>query len=191
MATRHLPTDSRRTTVLPLTTFRELFAYNYWARDRQLEACSSLSQDEFQRPLGNSFPSMRDTLAHMVGAEWIWLERLQGRSPKALPQAAEFPALATVAERWRVVEHGFLDYLRHLREEQLASTIAYTNFQAQTWSYPVGLILLHLINHQTYHRGQVTTLLRQLGLSAPAIDLLVAEDRGLFEQAPVPGRQID
>jgi uncharacterized damage-inducible protein DinB len=77
--------------VIPLSTVRELFAHNYWARDRQLVACGALSDEQFLRPLGNSFPSLRDTLAHMVGAEWFWLERLQGRSLQALPAAAKFP----------------------------------------------------------------------------------------------------
>jgi uncharacterized damage-inducible protein DinB len=57
--------------MVPLATLRELFAYNYWARDRQLEACAALTQEQFQRPLGNSFSSLRDTLAHLVGAEWV------------------------------------------------------------------------------------------------------------------------
>ena len=77
--------------MVPLATLRELFAYNYWARDRQLEACAALTQEQFQRPLGNSFSSLRDTLAHLVGAEWVWLERWRGRSPRALPAAEEFP----------------------------------------------------------------------------------------------------
>jgi uncharacterized damage-inducible protein DinB len=168
--------------VISLTTFRDLFAYNYWARDRQLEACAGLSPDQFLRPLGNSFSSIRDTLAHLVGAEWLWLERLQGRSPNALPEAKEFPTLETVAERWRSVERDFGDYLGTLHEEQLSWSIAYTNFIAETWSYPVWMILLHLINHQTYHRGQVTTLLRQLGMRAAAVDFLLAEDCGLFKR---------
>jgi uncharacterized damage-inducible protein DinB len=161
-----------------------LFAYNYWARDRQLEASSSLSLEQFQRPLGNSFPSLRDTLAHMVGAEWAWLERLHGRSPTVLPDAKEFATPGAVTERWRSIERDFLNYLANLHEEQLSRTITYTNFQGEKWSYLVGIILLHLINHQTYHRGQVTTLLRLLGLSPPAVDLLVAEDCGLFKRMP-------
>ena len=82
-----------------LVTLRELFAYNYWARDRQLEACAALSPEQFERPLGNSFSSMRDTLAHLVGAEWVWLERLRGRSPEALPAIEELLSLKAIAER--------------------------------------------------------------------------------------------
>jgi uncharacterized damage-inducible protein DinB len=66
--------------MIPLVTLRELFAYNYWARDRQLDACAALSQEQFQSPMDSSFPSLRDTLAHLVGGEWVWLERCHGRS---------------------------------------------------------------------------------------------------------------
>ena len=52
--------------MIPLVTLRELFAYNYWARDRQLEACAALSQEQFQRPMGGSLPSLRDILAYLL-----------------------------------------------------------------------------------------------------------------------------
>ena len=82
-----------------LGTLRELIDYNYWARDRQLQACASLSEDQFLRPLGGSFPAVRDTLAHLLAVEWIWLERWRGRSPRSLMAAEEFPTLAAITER--------------------------------------------------------------------------------------------
>jgi uncharacterized damage-inducible protein DinB len=170
--------------MVSLATLRELFAYNYWARDRQLEACGALSQEQFERPLGSSFSSVRDTLAHLVGAEWVWLERFRGRSPRELPPCDEFPTLRAIREHWRSVEQGVWEYLAHLNEETLAQPLTYMNFGGQTWAYPLWRALLHLVNHQTYHRGQVTTLLRQLGIRPRPVDLLVADDVGLFDTAP-------
>lgn len=172
---------------VPVEMLRELFDYNYWARDRQVEACRVLSIEQFRSPLGSSFPSLRDTLAHMVGAEWVWLERLQRRSPQRLPATEEFPTLEVVRERWRALEDGFSTYLNSLRDEQLSATITYTNFVGENWTYATGMILLHLINHQTYHRGQVSTLLRLLGVQPPAVDLLVADDWGLFRSSQSVG----
>ncbi len=60
---------------ISLLAIKELFNYSYWARNRQLEACASLTQDQFMQPCGGSFSCMRDTLAHMVNVEWLWLER--------------------------------------------------------------------------------------------------------------------
>lgn len=166
--------------MIPLATLRELFDYNYWARDRQLEACAVLTPEQFLRPLGSSYSSLRDTLAHLVGAEWIWLERWRGHSPTpagATDFAAEkFPALAVIEARWRDVEREMRDYLGGLREDALAQPFTYVNLKGQRWTYPLWRTLLHVVNHQTYHRGQVTTLLRQLGAQPPQIDYLVAHD---------------
>src|SRR5215470_303743 len=71
--------------VISLAVFREWLNYNYWARDRQLQVCSRLTPEQWLRPLGNSFSSIRDTLAHMAGGEWVWLERCKGKSPQSLP----------------------------------------------------------------------------------------------------------
>ncbi len=116
----------------------------------------------------------------MVGAEVIWLERLRGGSPARLPTPEELPDLKTITEHWQNVERGFRDYLAALSEEQLSWNITYTNFHGEAWKYSLRLVLLHLVNHQSYHRGQVTTLLRQLGAKPPMVDLLVADDCGLF-----------
>jgi uncharacterized damage-inducible protein DinB len=62
-----------------------------------------VSQEDFVRPITTSFPSLRDTLAHLVGAEWLWLERWKQRHPTALPAASEFPRLALLEKHWRAV----------------------------------------------------------------------------------------
>ena len=104
--------------MIPLETLRELFDYNYWARDRQLEACSALSEEQFLRPMGNSFSSVRDVLAHLIFAEWVWLERWRGRSPtradKQQVAADGFPTLASIRERWNTVEGNIRSYLTGL-----------------------------------------------------------------------------
>ncbi len=169
--------------MIPLDTLRELFNYNYWARDRQLEACRALTEEQFLRPLGNSYSSLRDTLAHLVGAEWIWAERWRGNPTKGLPASSDFPDLPAITDRWRTVEHDVRELLATLNEEKLTAALHYTSSRGVACSYPLWRSMLHVINHQTYHRGQVTMFLRQLGLQAPALDLLVAADAGLFASA--------
>lgn len=164
--------------MIPLATIFEMYDYNYWARDRQLNACLTLTKRQFMQPLESSFPSLRDTLAHMAGAEWLWLERWQGRSPTALPPADQFASVETLAGYWREVEHSLREYLTSLQEENLNRAVSYVNFKGETWSYPLWRTLLHVVNHQSYHRGQVTTLLRQLGADPVATDFLLAHDTG-------------
>jgi uncharacterized damage-inducible protein DinB len=161
-----------------LATLRELFDHHYWARDRQLQACAALAQEDFLRPLGSSFSSLRGTLAHLVGVEWLWHERWRGRSPRSLPPAEELPTLAAVSERWRAVEREVREYLAGLSEEALELPLTYVNVKGQTWTYPLWRTLLHLVVHQSYHRGQVATLLRQLGVRPAPVDFLVAHDMG-------------
>jgi uncharacterized damage-inducible protein DinB len=166
--------------LIPLATLRELYEFNYWARDRQLQACAELTPEQSLRPLGGSFSSVRDTLVHLLAVEWIWLERWRGKSPTkqdlAEFAAERFPTLESIRERWKPIEQGARDYLGDLTEQDLSKPLAYTNLQGQAWTYPLWRVLFHVLNHQSYHRGQITTLLRQLGASAVTIDYLVAQD---------------
>jgi uncharacterized damage-inducible protein DinB len=164
--------------VIPLKTLHELFDHNYWARDRQLAVCATLDADDFARPMGNSFPSVRETLAHLVWAEWLWLGRWEGRSPQVLSLAAELPTLDAIAGRWRVVERDVRRYLSGVTEEALPLPLTYVNSRGETWTYPLWRTMLHLPIHQASHRGQISTMLRQLGVSAPTVDFLMAHDMG-------------
>src|SRR5579859_2591429 len=80
-------------------TIRELYLYNHWANQRVLASVEPLSAGEFNRAMGNSFSSVRDTLAHILGAEWIWLERWLGRSPRELLPASDFPNVDALRRR--------------------------------------------------------------------------------------------
>ena len=81
-----------------------LYRYNRWANATILNAVAPLSKDDFSRKLGGSFPSVRETLVHIMGAEWIWLRRWKGVSPPALLSAAEFPDLLSIKHRWPEIE---------------------------------------------------------------------------------------
>jgi uncharacterized damage-inducible protein DinB len=163
--------------VVSLETLNELYDYNYWARDRQLEACGALTEEQFLRPMGNSFSSLRDTLAHLLVVEWAWHERFRGRSPRSLPSwLEELRNLPALRERWAPVEQDLRNYVAGLDTQALACPLTYINLKGETWTYPLWQALFHLINHQTYHRGQVTTLLRQLGARPAQIDFLVYFD---------------
>ncbi len=166
-------------TPISLDAFKELFDYAWWARDRQLEACAPLTQEQFLRPLGGSFSCLRDTFAHSLGAEWIWLERWRGRPPKALPAPAEFPTLESIRGRWKSVEEDMKGYLAGLDVETLGRAITCTGTRGNTWKQPLWRFMMHLLNHQSYHRGQVTNYLRQSGIKPPSVDYLAALDAGL------------
>ena len=152
--------------------FRLLYEYNTWANHRALDACTALTDEQFTRDLHSSFPSVRDTLVHLFLVEWVWLERWHGRSPAAYPSAADFPNLASVRRRWEEIERDLTDYVASLQAEDLSRVIHHKTMKGDPQSAPHWHMLQHLVNHQTYHRGQITTMLRQLGAKAIATDLI-------------------
>ncbi len=157
---------------LSLSAVTELLDHNYWAGDRQLSACEALTEEDFLRPLGNSFASLRDTLAHLLVVEWLWLERWKGNSPQSLPWSLDFPNLAAVTDCWRGIECEMRQYIAGLTEADLEHVVTCTSTRGQTWTYPLWRMILHFTHHQSYHRGQVTALLRQLGKQPPKVDFI-------------------
>jgi uncharacterized damage-inducible protein DinB len=114
----------------------------------------------------------------MLAVEWIWLERWRGKAPTALIPADEFHNLAAISERWRAVEREMREYLAGLDEETLARPLTCTSTRGEQWTYPLWRMMVHLTSHQSYHRGQITTLLRMLGVEPPRVDFLVGLDAG-------------
>ncbi len=155
-----------------LEDFRTLYDYNSWANHRTLDAAAALTPDQFTREMGSSFSSVRDTLAHIYGAEWIWLERWHGRATGGLPSAADFPDIDAVRRKFAEIDRNLVDYVASLTQGDLQRVVTFKNLAGLPYSQPLAPCLQHLANHSTYHRGQVTTLLRQLGAKAVATDLI-------------------
>ncbi len=148
-----------------------LYAYNRWANARALQAAEALDAEALVKDLKSSFPSVRDTLAHILGAEWIWLSRWKGESPAALIGATDFPTVASLRERFQAVDAERAAYLASLSEERLQQPFDYRDLAGKPWRLRLAQSLQHVVNHGTYHRGQVTVMLRQLGAKPVAMDM--------------------
>ncbi len=155
-----------------LEDFRRLYDYNSWANRRTLEACAPLTDEQFTRDLHSSFRSVRDTLVHILLVEWLWRERWLGRSPDKYPPATDFPRLEAVRHRWAEVESNLLGYIAALKPEDLDRVIEHKTTSGVPQAAPLSQMLQHLVNHGTYHRGQVATMLRQLDAKPIATDLI-------------------
>jgi uncharacterized damage-inducible protein DinB len=151
---------------------RTLYDYNAWANHRSLGAAANLTSEQFVQPLGSSFGSVRDTLAHICGAEWIWLERFQGRSPSSLPDVSECADVASLRAKWTGQEARLLAFVARLTEEDLNRVMEYKTLKFGLYRNPLWQSMQHVVNHGTYHRGQITTLLRQLGAQPILTDLM-------------------
>jgi uncharacterized damage-inducible protein DinB len=150
-----------------------LLDFHYWARDRVLDAVSALTPEQYTRDLGGSFPSVRDTLVHLYSAEWNWFSRWQGRSPAAMLSPADFPDLSVLIRAWRDQENGMREFLAGLDDQLVTREYEYRAFDGRPQRSVFWHMLQHVVNHATYHRGQVTTMLRQLGAKpAKSVDLI-------------------
>lgn len=158
---------------------QELFQYSHWANGRARAAAAALAPEDFTRDLKNSFPSVRDTLVHIYDAEWTWLERWNGRAPGALPPGAPFATLAALETRWTALEREQADFVARLTDEVLDRPLHYINRKGEPRSFPLWRQMLHVVNHSTYHRGQITTMLRQLGAKPVSTDLVVFYDQAV------------
>lgn len=152
---------------------RLLIDYNYWARDRVLEAVSAITSEQFIRPMGNSFSSVRDTVAHICAAERIWITRLKGEKLQGIEKPHRLPDIDTSRKEWAELEAEIREQLARLGSEAVERTIEYQDLRGNDQSDVLWQMLQHMVNHGTYHRGQITTMLRQLDAAPPkSMDLI-------------------
>jgi uncharacterized damage-inducible protein DinB len=157
---------------MPATNYKALFAYNAWADQRTLEACATLTIEQFTRELNASFPSVRHTLIHIMGVEAVWLERWKSGGVGAFANAEDYPDVESVKTAWKKIEADLLSYVDGLTDEDVNRIIPHKNFSGQEFRMPLWQLMQHLLNHGTYHRGQITTLVRQVGGQPLATDLV-------------------
>jgi uncharacterized damage-inducible protein DinB len=153
--------------------FQLLYEFNSWANKRTLDSCVPLSQEQLTRDLKSSFNSVRDTLVHIVAAEWIWLERWHGRTPTSFPKAADYPDLESVRNYASKIDRDLIDFVSSLTHDDPQRLISYKRIAGDAHAQPLWQLLQHLANHSTYHRGQIATMLRQLGAEPISTDLLL------------------
>jgi uncharacterized damage-inducible protein DinB len=165
---------------MELEDIRLLYAYDRWANGRLLDAATHLTAEQFTRDLNGSFRSIRDTFLHILGGEWIWLEYwrripvseemvaqlLAQRSVELKPEL--FANAEAVIVKWREIEGQQIAFVDSLTEEQLHQEIEFRGTRVQIWH-----LMQHLVTHSTYHRGQVTLMMRQLGAEPVASDFHV------------------
>jgi uncharacterized damage-inducible protein DinB len=144
-----------------------LLDYHYWARDRMLDAVQLLAPEQYTRDMHSSLASVRDTLAHTYFAEWSWHSRWLGRSPTKGREATEFADVASLRAAWREMESNVRAFVGGLGERDVEREVQYHLLSGQPGKSRVWQMVQHVVNHATYHRGQVTTMLRQMGAQPP------------------------
>jgi uncharacterized damage-inducible protein DinB len=161
-----------------------LFDYGYWANRKLFKVVSQLSAEQFEQKVAGGHGSVRDTLVHMMSAEWGWLERSGGtrRGPALVP--ADYPTFASVVERWDEVEKNVRAFLSGLRAEDLDRVVEFAIGSGPKQRMQVVKMLHHSATHGVHHRGQIALMLRMLGFAPGNVDLVL-----YFGEVPDEGRE--
>jgi len=148
-------------------------SYNLWANRRMAEMLSRLDDGAGDRPIVSSFPSVKQTVLHIWGAEWVWLQRLNGVSPRHFPSFGFEGGLQQAVDHWLETSGEFLGFVENTSEEFLLTTLDFTTLSSGPQSQRAFEMIHHCFNHSTYHRGQLVTMGRQLGLNEiPSTDFI-------------------
>ena len=165
--------------------FALLARYNQWMNQKLYACAAGLPTEALQLDRGAFFGSIWGTLNHIAVADTIWLKRYAGHPACAaslatladtpMPQRLNdipFPELATLRAYREQLDTRIIELVDTLSDDALSQPLTYSNTQGTAFTRELGALLVHFFNHQTHHRGQVTTLLFQAGVDPGVTDLV-------------------
>ena len=169
-----------------LDHYRLMARYNAWFNQRLFDACERLTDKERTRDCGAFFGSVHRTLQHLLLGDKMWLQRFAGQgvifaalppSLLALPLGSDYssdlhPHWHDLRRTREAVDAAVVQWLAHMTPDFLTRTMRYANTKGVPRVHPAWQALSHFFNHQTHHRGQVTTLLMQAGIDPGTTDLI-------------------
>jgi uncharacterized damage-inducible protein DinB len=168
-----------------LIDLERLYDYHYWANRQLLEAVSQLTPEQFTQDVAGSYGSIRNTLVHILSAEWGWLDRCGGPPRGDRLKAEDYPTLDSVVETWNRVERDMRAFLAQLTEDDLSREIEFSFGAAPKHTIPMYGLLEHAAIHAVHHRGQVSLLMRMLGVAPGNYDLVVFDIQARETTAPL------
>ncbi len=163
-----------------LDQIRALYKYNEWANGHVLDAASQLTREELARELGASFGSVQGNLIHTLGAQNLWLSRWANSSPAGPPGPAA--GLETLRQAYDESHRGLRAFVWSLTEDGLDRVFDYVDTEGNAQRAPLGITMLHVVNHGTHHRAETALLLTALGKPPRQLDY------GFFELERAGGR---
>lgn len=152
-------------------TLRLHLDYTAWASRRLVDCAARLSPEELTRDFNTSDKTVLDTLVHIFAADRIWLARVQGNSPATFIDP-EDRKLSILEKDWPALQLRWKEWTGHFSDQDVLTTIPYRDIKGNDWAQPLWQIVLHVVNHGTHHRGQVSGFLRSMGHIPPPLDLI-------------------
>lgn len=161
---------------MELGMLQTYYRYGIWATNRIFDVAAALTPADLQRPSAGAFGPFRETFAHLIWTEALWLARMQ-ESPAPEPaDIATYPDIPTLRDWWEQVDLEMTHFINHLPPFELNRVISYVNQQGETWSYPLWQMLLHQQNHAIQHRSELAMTMTAWGHSPGWLDFLVFID---------------
>ena len=157
---------------MTLQELKTLHAYNAWADNRMFESLALLPEDQYLKDLGSSHGGIHGTMTHLVGAQKVWLERFKGDVKPFLSKNPP-PDLPALKKIWEETGYETAKWLSMMTDKKLTATFTMKNLKGETQTHVFWQAFQHLVNHSSYHRGQVVTMIRQLGGKPPTTDLIL------------------
>ena len=150
---------------------KKIVRYNYWANEKFVSVLSEIAPKHLDITVKSSFPSIRKTLFHIWDAEVLFLNRIQGISLDSFP-SRKYP-LTTPIEKILRTSKELRDFVESADDDFFQRICTYKNTHGEEFSQPNSDLIMHCMNHSTFHRGQIITILRSLGYTAfPQTDLI-------------------
>jgi uncharacterized damage-inducible protein DinB len=156
-----------------VSDLERLYDYSYWANRKLFGVVSQLTPQQFTQSVAGSYESIRNTLVHVLSAEWGWLDRCGGPERGERLKAEHYPTVNSLIEAWDRVEGHVRRFLSRLDDEDLARDIEFAIGGGAKQSIPLGDLMQHAAVHAAHHRGQVALLLRMLGFVPGNFDMLL------------------
>ena len=158
---------------MTLQEIKILHAYNSWSNNRIFDALTQIPTDQYMKEMKGSHGSIHGTLVHIVGAEKLWQSRWRGTAEMALLTAPDVPSLAALRSIWEEVGRGTAAFIGSLTDRKLSETLQVKSLSAGTVTLTYWQSFQHIVDHSTYHRGQIVTMMRQLNTTPPSTAMLL------------------
>jgi uncharacterized damage-inducible protein DinB len=153
--------------------FNLLARYNEWANERLYTACAQLDESDLKAARPAFFGSIHATLNHILVADRLWTSRLAGGSLTLALNAILYKDLAPLRAARRAQDTLLRELVGAIAVLQLDEALVYRNTRGEELATPTRLVLGHLFNHQTHHRGQIHDMLSQTAVAPPELDLMI------------------
>jgi uncharacterized damage-inducible protein DinB len=152
-------------------TLRAHLEYSAWASRRLVEAAGTLSSAELTRDFGTADKSVLGTLVHTFAADRIWLARMEGTEHGPYSTGADYH-LSVLENDWPAIYDRWRQWAARLTDEAALAPHSYHDLRGRSWQQPVWMLVPHVVNHGTHHRGQASGFLRSMGHTPPPLDLI-------------------